>query len=258
MKKIRTLDYFAPKFSLNTKKESKNYNTVLGGLLTILAVILFSAIAYVVGSDYLDTTKPVVSVNRIKMKAPERVDLFRNEVMGSFTIFTTRFFTKEETRRFMTTRVEIVTTDVDSNGNRVEKAQSYDSDILDRLKNPELVRIGTRGLIEASDEIDFYKRFGGVFIVPDITPSDFWIAGSKFNLPYRRLRIKVFPCSLPNPSDCASITELADAQFGNLVLSKVANYSDKANPKRFFADADTVIKFGLSSTVVANIYYKKI
>ena len=42
-----------------------------------------------------------------------------------------------------------------------------------------------------------------------------------------------------------------------MVMSKAVNFSDKANPKRFFSDGDTSLDFGLSSTVIANSYFKK-
>ena len=255
--RLNSLDIFATQFSLNSTKGSRTYNTAGGGLLTIIAVILFSIITYIVSSDYLDTTKPVVSVNKIKMKKPERIDLFKNEVISAFSIFAGRFFTKDQTRKFMTTRVEIVTTEEDADGKRVETVQPYETDVVDNLKHPDLSKLGIRGLKEASQQIDLYENFGGNFIFPDIDSEDFWIAGSTFNLPYRRLRIKVFPCSLPDPSQCASQKELAGALFGNQVLSKAVNFSDKANPKRFFSDADTVIQFGLSSTIIVNTYYKK-
>ena len=198
IKILHSLDFFSKKFSLNSKNRSRSYNTATGGLFTMIAFTLFSIVTYIAISDYLDTTKPVVSVNRIKMEKPERINLFKNDIIGAYSIFTTVFFTKEETRKFMTTRVEIVTTEEDNEGNTIESSKFYDSNVVDDLKHPELKELGIKGLRESNKDLDLYTIFSKILVVPDIPPEEFWITGSKFNLPYRRLRISVFPCSLPN------------------------------------------------------------
>ena len=70
LRKLSSLDIFGRLFSLNTIKGSATYTTAIGGLLSLLAFTLFSIITYIVVSDYRDTTKPVVSVNTVRLKDP--------------------------------------------------------------------------------------------------------------------------------------------------------------------------------------------
>ena len=91
----------------------------------------------------------------------------------------------------------------------------------------------------------------------DASINDLHIHGSKFNLPYRRLRYKIYPCSLPNPADCASFEELAGLQFFNIGMFRAGNYSDKANPKVLFGEVETIVPLSIASTVVMTTYLKK-
>ena len=91
----------------------------------------------------------------------------------------------------------------------------------------------------------------------DASVNDLHIHGSTFNLPYRRLRYRIYPCSLPNPADCASFEELAGLQFFNIGMFRAGNYSDKASPKILFGEVETIVPLSITSTVVMTTYLKK-
>ena len=74
LEKLRKLDIFGQPFSFNAYKNSGTYTTVCGGLITIFWLILISFVSFVVIREYLDTTKPVISVNRVRLEKPSRLN----------------------------------------------------------------------------------------------------------------------------------------------------------------------------------------
>ena len=256
--KLKSLDIFGKTFSLHTNKGSGSYTTAIGGILSVFTLILFLIITLIVVSDYRDTTKPVVSVNRVKMPAPVRIDLFSNKIMSFFGVIEEKFVTIDEINRYLTFRIEMVTTTKNTNGYYEEKVELYEANIPEKLKNPQMKDLAFELILDKQfAQIDYMKLFADVGIVADINPEAFYISGSKFKLPYRRMRIRVFPCSTPNPADCVSLDTLSKSQFGNSITSKVGNYSSKRNPVLPFTDADNVIYLGVAQTVVISTYLKK-
>ena len=136
IKRLRSFDVFGRTFSLYAMKGKKTFTTATGGLLTLLAIILFSIITYIVLSDYRDTTKPVVSVNKIKMKAPLPINFHENGIISAVAAFHLDFLKSEQTKKYFTLRPEIVTTTKDAEGNYVEKVEDYRATISDNLNDP--------------------------------------------------------------------------------------------------------------------------
>ena len=174
LQKIRSFDIFGTPFSLDTKRGSSTYTTVIGGLLSIIAFFLFSIITYIVVSDYRDTTKPVVSVNRIRLKAPLSINLFDYEITTYIGCIQQNFVTMEQLKKYVTMRVEIVTTFKDAQGNTVEKIEPFGYNISDNLKNKEQQDLSAKQYERTSQDIglDYKKIFGDVLINPDIGSKD--------------------------------------------------------------------------------------
>ena len=75
LKKLREYDTFGQPFAFNAFKDSGTFTTAFGGILTIIWMVFISAVSFVIIRDYLDTTKPVVSVNRIRLEKEASLDL---------------------------------------------------------------------------------------------------------------------------------------------------------------------------------------
>ena len=257
IQKVKSLDIFGRTFSLDTKKGSGSYTTVIGGLLSIMAFIILSIITLVITVNYKDTTKPVVSAHRVKLERPQKIDLFTNKIISLFGLLDVKFLTKEELRSYVTYRIEMVTTKMDEKGNLVDEVQQFEAEIVEKLKNQKMKELATEVIVNNNIDLDFFASFANVGFIADVNPEEFHINGNKLKLPYRRFRMRFFPCSLPNPSDCVPVQNLAQSQFGNTIYSKVGNYSDKKNPVLPFSDIDNVIYLGLTETVVLSIYLKE-
>ena len=259
LQKVKDYDCFGNPISLNSTKKSRTSKTALGGLLTILAVGLFTTIIIIVATDFLDTTKPVVSVNRLKMKAPPRLQLFDYEVLSSIGAIHLEFLNHEKLVRYLTVRYEFVTTTKGADGKNQETVETFPVVLTANLKNPAVKKLAIKAFLTSriTDKLDSYSYFGEAMVVPDLEPDDFWISGSKFNLPYRRLRIKIYPCSLHNPSDCVPVEALAETTLGNAAMAKVANYSNKHSPLGGHVDIDGFLYLGVGHTVLFTNFVKE-
>ena len=136
LQKIKHYDRFGNPISLNSTKKSRTLKTALGGFLTILAGGLVTAIIIIVANDFLDTTKPVVSVNRLKMNSPERFQLFDYEVLSSVGALHLKFLNQEEMKRYFTLRYQFVTTAKGADGQNHDTVETVPTTIVGNLKNP--------------------------------------------------------------------------------------------------------------------------
>ena len=257
LQKISSFDFFGNPFILNSKKRSKTYTTVIGGLLSIFTFVIISIITYIVVSDYRDTKKPVVSVNKVRLKAPLSINLFDHEVFSMFGAVHREFLSFEKSKKYLTIWVEIVTTTQDAQGNFVDKIELFDHNIIENLKSEGMKKLATNGLKNIAGNFDYFNLFKNNAVFPDLTQKDFYIKGSRDNLPYRRRRYKLYPCSLPNPADCASFNDLAEFQLGNTGLYKVANYSKKKDPLGYAGDSEDVFPLTISESVIITSYLKE-
>ena len=256
--KISSFDVFSITFSLDTKRGSGTYTTHFGGILTIFAFILFSIITIIVVSDYRDTTKPVVSVNRVREGAPPEINFSEYGIGNYIACLDTNFITMHQLKKYVTMRVDMLTTSEDAQGNRIEKVEPLNFDIVRRLKNQERKAYAEAQWGRTKEfGLDYEKIFGEVLILVDISLKEFYLTGSKFNLPYRRLRYRFYPCSLPNAADCTSVTDLSSLKIGSFGTFKVANYSNKKKPLKTFIDVDNVLFPTIGQTVRNFVYLKK-
>ena len=131
LQSCRSFDVFGRHVSLDTINGSKTYSTATGGLFTLLAVALFSLITYRVVSDFRDTTKPVVSVNTLKMKTPLEINFYEHGVLSGIGVMHITVKKIDELRKYVIIRPEIVTTTIDSEGKFVDKIESYNPTIIE-------------------------------------------------------------------------------------------------------------------------------
>ena len=96
------------------------------------------------------------------------------------------------------------------------------------------------GLNNIESKVDYKALFNDSILCGDIKDEDTAVEGSKFRFPFIRLDINIFPCSLPDPTQSASIEELSTLQIGFIQMIQVAKYKEKGKPLEPALDPDTV------------------
>ena len=110
-RKIAKFDILGKKFQIRASGASDTHNTALGGCLTAIWWISATIIAVVILRNYQDTSRPVVSVNKLRLRSPPALNLTENNV--GFLLFSTTYakrMTFEETRRFITIESGFIST----------------------------------------------------------------------------------------------------------------------------------------------------
>ena len=225
--------------------------------MSIFAFALYSLITYIVVSDFRDKTKPVVSVNRVKLKAPLGINFYDHGVFSSIGGIHIDFLVPEQLKKYITIRGQMVTTTKDNQGNYVDKIEAIEHALVDDLKSEEMKKLAIQGLTQIPGDLDYYVLFKDKSIFLDLKYKDMYVTGSKFSLPFRRLRYKIYPCSLPNPTDCASFKDLSEFIFPNIGMVRVANYSKKIKPLVNVGDVETMIPLTIAETLIMSTYLKE-
>ena len=214
---------------------------MIGGIITIIWVALVSVVSYMIFAEFLDTTKPVVSVNRIRLEKPLLLNTSEHEVGGVYLLFNGRkFLTFEETQRYVTFKGVSERTSKQGNTTISEQFSRPMVKCADLEGNHGTGLFG-KGLASLESKIDFTTIFLKSIICGDTQTEYLYYEGSKFSLPYNMPRTWIYPCSLPNRSNCASVQELSLLQVGYIHLTKVAKYRLKGNPLQIALEPDNFI-----------------
>ena len=241
--RIRKLDHFSRNFSFNARRGSKHFKTAIGGFITIKGQLLLFTIALIIFQRYRDTTKPVVSVNKVRLKTAPKLDLLKHNIRLRFAILNaSTVLNGEEIYQYFTFRGEFATRTKAQDGTYREEIQPVD------------VRSCRDNQAPATNSSSL---FSNSTICSRPRPEDWYIAGSSSSLPNRRYVIKIYPCSLPDRSQCASLYQLSLTIIGNLPSYKIANYSNKKDPLIPVLDVDNGNYIGLASKTVITTYYKE-
>ena len=264
IKKIKNLDVFARSFSFRATKKSNSFTTVIGGLCTLFTGIMVLLIGLNISSNFIDTKNPVVSVNKIKLRKAPRLNLLKNHTRMAFIVLNATDVLKSwQIEQYFTFECQIITTTTrDSDGRLVDEVKPV------RMVDCGSTRNYTKSKREQEEALKNSKKeesdggggsqlFFNTTICPDFEEEDWHIMGSPSNLPYRRIVFKIYPCSLPDRSQCANLLQLSLTIIGNIPTIKVANYNSKNEPLQFFVDGDSGSYVDTASKTVMNTYYKE-
>ena len=251
--KISKFDIFGQPFAFNAHKSSATYTTVTGGLITIIWVALVSVVSYVIFAEYLDTTKPVVSVNRIRREKPALIDFNKYKTGLANILFDgKRFLTFEESKKYFTFGGKYI--------KRYKKGTRIAEEIKQRkifnCFEEDVFKSAAKELTQVDSKINYTAIFSDSMICVNLNKTQLQIEGDKTHLPFTWNTIDIYPCSLPNPRQCASPQELSAVQVGFVNMVKVAKYRDKKEPLETALDVDSFFYVDIASKSLMKMFQK--
>ena len=268
--KIQKLDIFGSKFNYYIKpSKQKRLKTAFGGFQTFIFLLTTILALTIFGRKLADKKRPEVSVNTNVAIRDHPYDLYHNNFYVNFGMFDGAIFPKtEQTRKYFTIRGQRETTYIQThpseppettktpkraqNGQKPKKVKNRDSsekrtliEPFDVIKCENLSNNYTDITSEAyaQDKGEYYR--GSVFCGNLIFVKHWWLQGSKDELPYTRIRYKVYPCTLEDPGDCAGAQDLAASQLLIPVYTFSANFSNWTTPQTSGLDADLTSLFSV-------------
>ena len=166
-----------------------------------------------------------------------------------------KFLTVEESKRYVTFNGEIKTSKK-MNGEEVHTIKRFEMKLCQQVDDEVVKDLLKTGLTKTESKIDNEALFSDSVLCGEVTEEDPFLQGSKLSLPYTSHDFLIYPCSLPDPAQCASLEELSAFQIGLVQLVKVAKYSQKADPLKPALDPDTIFYVDISTRTQITNFYK--
>jgi hypothetical protein len=249
-----------------TSDGSKTYQTNIGAVLSIIIVISLGFLTYTVTSEYFDTTNPHVNIStRIERKFPAR-HLYNEVYPLAVSVFigANQHIPVEDVFKYVTPKLEIAQIEIDS---EIEKGiVGFDlPNIFDFKPCKDIVdRTLVRDFMENNPNQNQREFFEKYMLCPEITdPDAVYTLSNVMSLPFRKVDIKIYPCTLANPADCINtVADLASLtvkyaetnknfviknKFNDLITTSVVYHDIKLNPSK-----ETIVKVHMKGNFLLN------
>ena len=251
------MDILGPKFSFYIgQSKLKTLKSVFGGILSLFFILFMITATYVFGKKWIEKSHPTVSVNSFYSKRDHNYNLYSNNTFVAFGMFDGVKFPKtEQTGRYFTIKAQFETTYMQESPISPERRTSIHPIPVVKCEHLNNNHTDFASKAFSIDQGEFYR--GSVFCTDRLGDTNWKIRGAPFELPYSMIRIRVYPCSLDNPQDCASPTELAKTLFLIPIYSKSVDFGNFTDPLRVGIDTDLTAQFSLASKTKMTIWFRE-
>ena len=251
----KNLDFFGSEFQLNYTQNGK-FQTKLGGFMWIGVVICMIAVAYSSFRSLISTDSPATSVSNLYSREAPRFDLYKEKMFfhigfrNKKRVYPT-FAGMDQINRFITIKGFIMLTKAN------HKTGTLDVDYIFDLDYKPCSQVKDRRVMEDLQWHEQSQKFvQNLGLCPELAGGQdkYYVQSKTQDPPATRLRIHIFPCSLPNPSDCAQLSEFQEAQIVHTRINKVFDLSNFEEPLTSIVEMDGVQL--LEPNFSKNLFYK--
>lgn len=251
---ISRFDYLGDEFTFNYE-DSPTFQTICGGLISILIILIVLATSWITIAKLWDETNPEVSISQITGTDPPLMNLYEEGLSFAFGSYLDPNIIKpaEMLRYFtpigMSYEMELV--DIET-GLLVPKVK----DIVTFVKCQDLVdKASIRHYDKDPEEKLLANTFG---LCPNINNETDWtLKGKLAQPPIHAISLSIYPCSLPNPGDCATAAELNRLVLQITRIQKDYDPTDKKDPVRYIPTFDEGIHLNTEVTKFKQIQFKE-
>ena len=246
-------DILGKELQFKYSNSSERFQTIPGGLLSILVLLctLFIAISAVL--NFIDKTSPSVSILTKYVFDPPDFDLHDQDLLPPLTLsLPGRLIPTSEVSSYITIKLSVLLFTVDA----VSGLPTYMEEVVVDYVPCKTVR--DRKLVDAIKEgnpvsFGLLEEFG---LCPDTKIMDSRIkASGRFErTPFRSVMLQVLPCSLPDVSLCRPASQLKGLTVSHVLVRRVFDGSNYKNPIAFLPEFDANI--GIDTRSTKNSYYK--
>ena len=166
-----------------------------------------------------------------------------------------KFLTVEESKRYFTFVGEIKSS-MKVEGQEVQVIKEFSVKPCLQLGGERAKEVFLTALTKIESKIDYEALFSNSVLCGETAEEDSLIQGSKLNLPFSIQEYIIYPCSLPDPAQCASLEELSALQIGLVQFVRVAKYSEKGDPLEPALDPDTIFYVDVTTRTEITNFFK--
>ena len=226
---IQSLDFLGDKFKIGYSTLTGKFQTKLGGYLTILMGLLSTSMFFIVMSQFFSKEAPVVMTSSESGSRRTFFDLHKENLYLPLAFLVgPRDIPASQISRYVTLKaiVDEVAFKTNTGGNAftITPFRSFDYKPCSEIKDPHM-----QAYLESFVSL---PGFGDLISCPDFKgqEKDFIVTSDYITYVSKWTYIKVYPCSLPDRSQCASINEIRAMKVEYGYPSKLLKPSDYKNP----------------------------
>ena len=234
-------------------RDQDTFQTGIGGLLTLIVIIVTLGAFYSTIQNFIIDPKPEVSIStKYSSKAP-KFDLYKEEIALGLSIHDTGAGTQVPANipKYFTIKayIEALTANPNSTAVQVERLVEIGYKPCSEVKD----KNSLRSFMNHKQSLDIAMRFG---ICPELDGLEekFFIQSKFQDPPHYELYVYIFPCSLQNRAECASIQELASSQIYYTNIRKGFDPDNFTNPVSTLPEFDGILNLDPRST--KTLYFK--
>ena len=257
VEKLKCFDMFGSTFKMNPQAKSSTYTTVCSGVFSLIAGILIFGISVFFFRRVVDTSSPLTSVNIIRKRRPPRLDLDKFSTASSFVLFNgSHFVDFKDYRKYYTLRASRIKMTRAEDGTLVYQRKPYQMVSCLKATGTSTKRIYELAVENVVQVVDYSAIFGKAIVCYDNDIEDWNVEGSFTNPPYVIQDHQIYPCSLEDPSECATVEELSQCQLIPVTTFTNAGYSKKRKPLDPSLDVDLTMTFSVVTKNRFNFFFK--
>ena len=225
---IQSLDMLGGTFKMNYKSMTGRFQTKVGGYLSIALGLAISALFVLIGSQYFNTSDPVVTTSSEFNSGSVEFNLYQEELLMPLALTVGgRLIFGDAIKRYATIKAQIHHFWFNN------KTKNYIFNTIHDFDYVPCGQIDDPVVKKVFKEINsIAEQITDAVLCPDLKnfQNAYISEENPKNSSYTVPVIKVYPCSLPDPNMCASAQELS---FTNLVqarMNKLFVPANKDNP----------------------------
>ena len=216
---IKNLDIMGEKFKFNYERKGGKYRTRLGGCVSIVVAALSLVFLVFISTQYFDTSSPIVTTTR-ELSSSQSLNIVGQDLFSGIALSHTEFL---ETQFFnlITLRFQLMRKSFDPRTNTTKTepiktikytscAQSTDQSVIDLLK-------------KVVNDVNLNQYICPVFKEVD---NNVTLSSDPQNFSSTYLSLKVYPCSLPDRSQCYPVKA---TETMRLIIPKISNLVSPSN-----------------------------
>ena len=252
---IKSLDFLGQKFSLAFATNTGKFQTTLGGYITLLMGAITLATFFVVMSQYFDKSSPVVTTSTELDDPKLSHNLYRERFFAPLAIVVGPKYIVENKERYVTikARVDNAHYNIKTQDISFSLFKEWDFVPCDQLSDPFMKKY-----IKDIMPLDGFDK---ILLCPDFKgeEEDFTHLDDYIEFKHKWASIVVYPCSLPDQSQCAPAAEINQAQLTFTHVKKLLrteSFNDPVND--FVLRRDISFDTGLSKLVKFDVRSNKV
>lgn len=227
---FRDLDIFSQSFTYSLTSKKKEFQTKTGALFSLLFVVVLSLGAYFYISKYTDTTSPRVTIIKEAQNIYPKINLHSEQIIPGATLQSrANMLHVSELNKYLTGIITKFERKMNEKTGKVETLVKGTQKIVNAVET-----IAGEGNFEENISDSGASRYftGGFIYSPeDMSDNEFWtIEGNEKSLPYSFITFTLYPCSLPDPTQCAPIESVIEYDYSFALTSLSYKIKEKKNP----------------------------